>query len=174
VKRSANPARVVIWQPLPIGLRVPLSVYIARVCSSKKTPPWSSRMWRIWSTRRSTQPRKTRTNGVQGRELCKVLVPTCQSRTPKNTKFAPKVKWWLKTRFPSVPTLLPAPKAVTSNNGQHQLPRALGSVIRNVEATAPPLVGPAPSGLGRRHEDLGANSSLASLSDAHGLLQPSL
>jgi len=41
------------------------------------------------------------------------------------------------------PTLLPAPKAVTSSNGQHQLPIKLGSAISIVAAKLPVVLVPA-------------------------------
>eukprot|EP00930_Biecheleria_cincta_P039771 TRINITY_DN27308_c0_g1_i1.p2 TRINITY_DN27308_c0_g1~~TRINITY_DN27308_c0_g1_i1.p2 ORF type:complete len:107 (-),score=23.34 TRINITY_DN27308_c0_g1_i1:175-495(-) len=63
-----------------------------------------------------------------------------------NTTSAPQVKWCDIDRAPSDPTLLRAPKADTSSNGQHQLPRTLGMAIRTVKTPIEDAEAASPTG----------------------------
>jgi len=147
-----KPTMVLIWQNLPAGESMPFSVYIANVCSLKKTPPWSSKTCRTMSRSARRHPVTTRQRGPNVRNPLRrerlASVATIQINQPYSTRSAPSVKWWLQTRFASVATLLPAPKAVTSSKGQHQLPRRLGTAMSTAVAKPPTAEVPVPAARG--------------------------
>lgn len=53
------------WQNLPIGDNPPWLEYIAKVLSSKKTPPWSRRTCRAGSMMSNAHPKETIIRGPQ-------------------------------------------------------------------------------------------------------------